>query len=428
MTLRTMYTGVSGLRAEASAIGVSSDNIANVNTTGFKRQRAIFEDVLGRSVGGGSSGAGAGVRLGAVEQEFSQGALGITGVATDVALNGDGFLTLNGSVNGVTGSFFSRAGQLRLDAQGGLVNVSGLEVMGYAANADGTFQASVTGLRVPSGGIPARPTTRAEVVANIDSSSVAPTLPWDAQDAANTANFSTSLTVYDSLGASHDLELFFRKVADGQWDYHALVSGDDVDPAQPGLQVEVGAGNLTFTTDGLLDTVTSPPAAIDFTGATPGQAIDLDFGTPAAGGGTGLDGVTQFASRSSVSSQAQDGGSAGELAGLSIEGDGTVVGAYTNGEREPVGKLAIAKFRANNGLSRAGASLWIATSESGAAALGMAGSGGRGAISGGALEGSNVDLGQEMVDLIQHQRAYSANSKTISTADEMLATLMAIKR
>jgi flagellar hook protein FlgE len=175
-----------------------------------------------------------------------------------------------------------------------------------------------------------------------------------------------------------------------------------------------------------------PTMGMTFTGAA-AQTVTAQFGnaiTPAAGGtaGTGLDGITQFAGKSNVSSQQQDGYASGSLSGIGVDGTGVVRGMYTNGQQLAIGQLAVAKFQANESLGRAGNNMWIETRESGNAALGTAGSGGRGAVSAGALEGSNVDIAQQFVDLIAHQRAFEANSKTITTADEMLQTLQNIKR
>lgn len=431
MVLRAMYSGVSGLRAEGEALGVVGDNIANVNTVGFKSQRVVFQDVLGHSILAGTSSAlpGSGVRVGDIQQMFTQGSLSNTGVSTDLALNGDGFFVVKGSVEGLNGNFYTRAGQFKIDNQGFLTNPSGLQIQGYAANPDGTFQAALTSLKAPTAAIPPHATEAMAVTANLDSSATVPTLAWDAQDPANTANFSTSMTVYDSLGNQHTMEVYFRKTADNAWDYHALVSGDELDPPVAGQNVEVGSGSLAFTTDGALNTLTTGTAiAVNFAGATPGQAITLDFGTPIAGGGTGLDGTTQFASPSNVSAQSQDGYASGDFSGVAVDGQGVVTGLYTNGQQLAIGQLAIAKFRSNDGLGRAGQNLWIETRDSGSAAMGTAGSGGRGALSAGALESSNVDLAEEFVGLIQHQRSFSANSKTITTADEMLQELINIKR
>jgi len=430
MVLSAMNSGVSGLRAESEAIGVVGDNIANVNTVGFKQQRAIFQDVLGHSILAGTSSGlpGSGVRVGDIQQLFTQGSLSNTGVSTDLALSGDGFFTVKGAVDGVQGNFYTRAGQFVIDSDGFLVNPQGLQVQGYAANPDGTFDASISSIMAPTAALPAHATETASISANLDSSEVIPTLAFDPADPANTSNFSSTMTVYDSLGAAHTLDVYFAKTADGAWDWHAITPGDDLNPPQPGVNVQVGTGSMTFTTDGALDTVTGTTVTMDFAGATAGQAVELSFGTPIAGGGTGLDGVTQFASPSNVSSQSQDGYASGDFSGVAVDGQGIVTGLYTNGQQLAIGQLAIGKFRSNDGLGRAGQNLWIETRESGSVAFGTAASGGRGAVSAGALEASNVDLAEEFVGLIQHQRSFSANSKTITTADEMLQELINIKR
>jgi flagellar hook protein FlgE len=429
--LSSMNSGVSGLKAESDALGVTGDNIANVNTSGFKAQRAVFEDVLGHSILAGTSSGlpGSGVRVGDVQQMFTQGTLSNTGVSTDVALNGDGFFVVKGTVDGVSSDFYTRAGEFAIDKDGKLTNTAGLKVQGYQANGDGTFAASLSDVTAPTAALPARATTAINVTANIDSSAKVITAAWDPQDPANTANFSTTMSIYDSLGNAHTADVYFRKTADNAWDYHVLVPGADLNPPVVGNS-EIGSGALTFTTDGALnaETVTTAVSATFGGGATAAQAITVDFGTSIADGGTGLDGTTQFAGPSNVSSQKQDGYASGDFSGVSVDGQGVVTGLYTNGQKIAMSQLGIAKFRSNDGLGRAGQNLWIATRESGTAAMGTAGSGGRGATTGGALEGSNVDLASEFVSMIQHQRSFSANSKTITTADEMLQELISLKR
>ncbi len=426
MSVRGLNTGVSGLRAEGEAIGVVGDNVANVNTPGFKRQRAEFEDILNR--GGTGFGNGAGVRLSGVGQSFTQGSLVQTGVATDVALNGEGFFIVNGTVNGVTGNFYSRAGMFRLDAFGGLVDPSGLSVLGRPMGPNGTLAASVGPLTVPTGSIPAEATTEMSVVANLDASAPVPAA-FDPQNPEQTSSTATSMVVYDSLGAPHSLEIYMSKLGPNQWEYRAMASGDEIDPTVPGTKVEIGSGTLTFTSDGTLDThAEGTPITVNFLGATPSQAIGMDFGTPIADGGTGLDGTTQFSMASGVSSQSQNGFASGSMSGISVAADGTVLGHYTNGQSVPVGQLQVALFRSVDSLGRAGNNLWVETKESGAPAIAAPGAGGRGQISAGTIESSNVDLGEEMVSMIQHQRAFSANSKIIATADDMLAELMQLKR
>jgi flagellar hook protein FlgE len=426
-----MYSGVSGLRAEGEAIGVVGDNIANVNTVGFKAQRAVFEDVLGHSILAGTSSAlpGSGVRVGDVQQLFTQGSLANTGVATDIALNGDGFLVVAGTVDGITGNFYTRAGQLTIDADGFVVNPQALNVRGYAANPNGTLQAAITDLRVPTASLAPFATSEITITANLDSTEAVPTAAFDLTDPAGTSNASTSVTVFDSLGAARTLDVYFRKTAANTYDYFVLAKGEDLAGGTPGTFTQLSTGTLAFNTDGALDTATTPDVSADFAGgATAAQIIALDFGTDITSGGTGLDGTTQFASATAVSSQSQDGYTSGEFSGLAIDGTGLVQGLYTNGQKIAIGQLAVAKFRSNDGLGRAGQNLWIETRESGTAALGAAGAGGRASVSAGALESSNVDLGEEFVGLIQHQRSFSANSRTITTADEMLQELINIKR
>ena len=430
MVLAAMNSGVSGLQAESDALSVVGDNIANVNTIGFKSQRAVFEDVLGHSILAGTSSGmpGSGVRVGQVQQMFTQGTLQNTGVSTDIALNGDGFFVVKGSVDGVSSNFYTRSGEFNINKDGKLANTQGLIVQGYQANGDGTFAAATSDVTAPTAALPARATTKLTVTANLDASAAIPALPFDVTDPANTSNFSTTMSIYDSLGTAHTANVYFAKTANNTYDYHVLVPTNDITPGTAG-NTEIGTGTLNFTTNGALNTLTTTTAVtVNFSGATAGQAIALDFGTPIAGGGTGLDGTTQFASPANVSSQTQDGYASGDFSGVSVDGQGIVTGLYTNGQKIAMSQLAIAKFRSNDGLGRAGQNLWIDTRDSGTAAMGTAGSGGRGATTGGALEGSNVDLATEFVSMIQHQRSFSANSKTITTADEMLQELINIKR
>jgi flagellar hook protein FlgE len=316
--LSSMNSGVSGLKAESDALSVTGDNIANVNTSGFKAQRAVFEDVLGHSILAGTSTGlpGSGVKVGDVQQMFTQGTLSNTGVSTDVALNGDGFFVVKGTVDGVSSNFFTRAGEFAIDKDGKLTNTAGLKVQGYQANGDGTFAASLSDVSAPTAALPARATTAINITANIDSSAPVIAAAWDPQDPANTANFSTTMSVFDSLGNAHTADVYFRKTADNAWDYHVLVPGADLNPPVVGNS-EIGSGALTFTTNGALDTetVTTAVSATFGGGATAAQAITLDFGTSVAEGGTGLDGTTQFAGPSNVSSQKQDGYASGTEAG-----------------------------------------------------------------------------------------------------------------
>jgi flagellar hook protein FlgE len=237
------------------------------------------------------------------------------------------------------------------------------------------------------------------------------------------------MTVYDSLGNGHAVDVYFRKNATGSFDFHALAKGSDVAGGPATGNVEIATGNLQFDATGALTSNTiSSGGTVSFNGATANQAVTFDFGKPTAAGGTGLDGITQYGSSSNISAQSQDGYASGSLAGVKIGSDGVVSGVYTNGQTIASGQLVVAKFQSNDGLGRAGHNLWVATKDSGDAAIGAVGDGGRAALVSGSLEQSNVDVTEQFVELIAHQRAFQANSKTITTADQMLQELMQIKQ
>ncbi len=422
---RAMWAGVSGLNAEGQALGVIGDNVANANTIGFKQSRAIFEDVLGGAAG---SNVGAGVRMARAQQIFGQGSIQNTGQPTDLAISGDGFFVVKGMSNGVEGQFFTRAGQTSLNTEGFLVTPNGMKLQGYPVDADGTVGSSLGDVQISQGQLPPKPTSSFNVDANLDAGSVPPTTPWDPADPSKTSNYPTSTTMYDSLGQPHVVDVFFVNTGPGQWEYHAMTDGAEVSGGTPGTPQEIASGTLSFDGNGALADSTAAGGVVDWAGATPGQTITFDFGTSIAAGGTGLDGITQYGSPNSVGQQTQDGYSSGSLSGVRVDPDGTVNGVYSNGEVVAVAQLGIAKFTSNDGLDRAGQNMWAATRESGEAAIGAAGSGGRGALVAGALEQSNVDITQQFVELIVHQRSFQANSKTITTADEMLQEVVNLKR
>jgi flagellar hook protein FlgE len=424
--LNAMYSGVSGLSAESDALGIVGDNVANTNTVGFKRSRAQFENQLGDAVG---QGVGAGVRMARSQQIFAQGTLQTTGQATDLALSGDGFFVVKGNLGGATGEYYTRDGQLSVRNDGTIVNPSGLSVQGYEAAPDGSYASALTDIRLPGAALPPRATTKMSMTANLDSTATPPALAWDPQNPGATSNLATSMTTYDSLGTAHTVDVYFRNTGPGQWEYHALAKGAEVSGGTPGQNSEIASGTMAFTTTGALqDVLSTGGGTVSWNGATPSQAIAMDFGKSITAGGTGLEGTTQFGSPSAISGQSQDGYTSGDLSSVKIDGDGVVSGVYSNGQTLAAGKLAIAKFRTNEGLAKAGQNLWAATNESGAAGIGVIGTGGRGSIVSGALEQSNVDVAEQFVDLITHQRAFQANSKVITTADQMLQELMTIKQ
>jgi len=201
-----------------------------------------------------------------------------------------------------------------------------------------------------------------------------------------------------------------------------------VNGGTPGIYFEGGTGTATFTTDGALDTVTGTGTSWNFTGATPAQAVNIDFGDAISAGGTGLTGTTQFAAASDLEKLNQDGYAAGSIQNISMGDDGVITGAFSNGQRLTIGQIVLATFPSDEGLQREGGQMFGETRDSGQALIGEPGSGARGRLLSGSLEQSNVDLGQEFVDLIALQRGFQANSKIITTADEMLQELVALKR
>ena len=411
---KTMSTGRSGMSAQSRSMNVIGDNIANVNTVGYKRGRANFSDVLGNT----TLGVGDGVAAGDVQQMFEQGSLEMTGRSTDMAITGEGFFVLSGSLNGQDGEFYSRAGQFGVDVDGFLSANNGLRLQGHGVGGDGTMDRTRVG-DIDVGGLTAPPNATAEVAVgvNLDASEEVPAAAWDPANPGEGSNYSTSVTLYDEQGRQIQADVYYRKAADDSWEYHVLVDGADTAGGTAGVPVEITSGTLDFAADGSLATHT--PGAVNFTpaGSTNPQDITLGF-----------EGTTQYASDSTLRTLTQDGFASGELVDVRVEPDGTISGMFTNGEELPVGQVVLASFEAAGGLERRGGNVWAATSSSGEALVGQAGSGGRGTIAAGALEGSNVDIAHEFTKMIAAQRGFQANSRTITTGDQMLQEVMNLKR
>jgi flagellar hook protein FlgE len=405
-----------------------SDNIANVNTVGFKSQRANFTDVLGGIVG--ASRVGRGSMIASIQTNFTQGSLLGTGVATDLALRGEGFFVVSGSHQGVRGTYFTRAGQFRLDGEGYLITDSGLKMQGYNIDSSGSVQTSPADLQIAMNSIPPSATSSIEITANLDASQAIDSTPFDIADPSNTSDYATSMTVYDSLGSPHQLQIYFKKLADTpapQWEYHVVTDGADVDPPPAGPYELLGSGTLDFNTDGSLDTASLASVNASWKGAIT-ETITIDVGTGTSSGGSGLDGITTYASPSATTYLFQDGYGSGDISGLQIGEDGTIEGMFTNGQRRVLGQLVTARFASNEGLERRGAGLYAETLRSGAPVVGAASTGGRGTVTSGSLESSNVDIAAEFVNMIAVQRGFQSNSRTITTADDMLSEIVQLKR
>ena len=427
----SLFTGSSGISAHGGAISVVGDNIANVSTIGFKSSRAGFADVLGGQIG--KSRLGAGVTLSGAQTQYQQGSLQQTGGQLDLAIRGGGFFILKGTTDGRPGQFYTRDGRFGLDADGYAVNQQGLRLQGYSLDAVGTQSTQLGDLQFGGRQSPPAPTTIAEMVVNLDAGSV-PVGAFDPLDPAGTSNYATSVTIYDSLGTPHRADVYFNNTGPGAWEWHAMVDGGELTTGTAGVPAEIANGTLNFTPTGALDSETTVASSADFIGATPGQAVTFDFGDeitptpPATTVGTGLAGSTQFTGPSSITALNVDGFGFGQLVDLAVTDDGTVEGVFSNGQRRAIARVALAVFNSDDGLARAGDALFTETIGSGQPLMDTAGIGARGQISGGALEASNVDLSDQLVTMIAYQRAFQANVKTVTTADEMLAEVAQLKR
>jgi flagellar hook protein FlgE len=262
---------------------------------------------------------------------------------------------------------------------------------------------------------------------NLDANATPPAA-FDPANPNATSNYATSETVYDSIGTAHHVEVYFRAQGGGSWEWHAMVDGGELAGGTKGTQTEIATGTMTFDASGALQSQATTTSSASFVNAQPNQAINFKFGDDIASGGTGLAGTTQFAGQSSVTAVDIDGHGFGTLTDLSISDDGKITGVFDNGDRIQLAQVAIADFANQGGLTRAGDGLSAETAASGKPLVDVAGVGARGAISQGALEGSNVDLGNELVTLIAYQRAFQANAKTVTTADEMMTDVTNLKR
>jgi len=431
--LTSLFTGVSGMNANGMSLSVIGDNIANMNTIGFKSSRVSFGDVLSQSLGGasGSSQIGRGVLVRSVDPTFTQGSFESTANGLDLAIDGDGFFIVNDS----SSRYYTRAGQFSLDKEGNVVNPDNLILQGYLADTNGNISGTLVDLTIGSAQSPANATTTADVAVNLDAAATVPaaafTLDGNGDGTDNDpANFngSSTITVYDSQGGAHEVSLYYEKTAANAWTVHFIHE----DPADANLLVEAGTQNLTFDVNGALVDDNSG-TAIDFTfGATvlAPQPVTFDFGTgtgetPA---GTGLDGSSQFAADFSVARLSQNGYGAGFLKSIALSEDGMITGIFTNGQTRQIGQVALAKFVAPTELTKAGRNLFAESYDSGQPIVGSAGTSGIGRTLSNALELSNVDLAEEFVRMITAQRGFQANSRVITTTDEMISELVNLKR
>ena len=425
--LSSLFTGVSGLSAHGQALGVTADNIANAATVGFKTSRAEFEDIVAKSLKGilGGNQIGRGAKLGAVNPILSQGNIDATEKATDLAISGDGYFVCRGS----DGESFTRSGSLKFDREGFLVTNDDQRIQGYQADENGKIINELGDIRFPKALVPAKGTNAVNITLNLDSRANVGK-PFDIKDPYSTAQYSTGVEVFDSQGAKHLVTLFFNKVGNGAWEYRGLCQAREVTGAGEEGWAEVCSGKLSFTVDGKLNTEEMTSAKFNFTGgALQNQQVKIDFGDAiTTDKGKGLVGTKQYGRESDLITWNQNGSSAGTITGLSFNDEGTLTALYSNGRAEDLAQIALAKFENSEGLFKLGNNRFREARASGSPSVGKPGASGRGKIYAKSLERSTVDLANEFVSLIQGQRNFQANAKTITTTDELLQEVINLKR
>ncbi len=423
--LSSFNIGVTGLNAAGSSMGVVGDNIANAGTFGFKASRAEFQDMLANSLKGidGGDQMGSGTKLAHITPQFVQGTVARTQNITDLAINGNGWF----QVDAPFGKGFTRDGSFHFDKEGFMVNGDGYKVNGFQPDDKGEITNKMGNIKLGNTNVPAVATKEVKMSMNVDSRENVKV--FDPKNPDKTSNYNTSMTVYDNVGTARLVTMYFNKSADGMWDYHAMVDGADATGGVPGTMVEMANGKMKFNQKGQLEEEIPGTNSFNFNkGALPNQQITFNFGETIKEGGTGLDAATQYGSKSSVSRHSQDGASAATLSSMSFNDAGVLTAVYDNGLQRELGQVAVAKFENNEGLFKTGKNLFKETRKSGQAALGKPGSDGRGEVLAKSIEQSNVDIAGEFINLMAAQRNFQANTRTITTSDQMLQEVLNIKR
>jgi len=422
--LSSMYTGYTGIQGQGEALSVFGDNIANSATVGFKTARPEFKDAVAKSLNGmGTSLAtGRGTKVGNIRTVFSQGTLSQTESPTDLAITGNGFF----AVDGVDGRSYTRDGSFHFDKDGKLVNGSGDKVQGFQADDQGRMTSKMGSISIDRAILDAKGTEKVELFANLDSR-VDMDKKFDPKNPDRTSHFATGVTVYDTNGAAHAVTVYFNKTDDHTWEYKAMAKGEDIDGGKPGEMVQQGSGKLEFSDEGRLRSQSCDSSFSFNKGSKSGQKVEFSFGKDLKSGGDGLQ-LTQYGSNSEAYKTIQNGYASGSIGSLKFEDDGRLSAVYTNGESMVVGQVALAKFESPEELMKAGGNKFKETRNSGQATIGAAMSGGRGAISSKSLEASTTDIANEFINLMTAQRNFQANSKVISTGDELLGEIINLKR
>lgn len=416
---------LSGLSANQQKLNVIGNNLANLNTIGYKSSIVNFSDLVSQSVGGTSINPmqiGLGVATGSISPNFSQGGFDATGIATNVAIDGNGFFIVGTSDT----ETYTRAGNFSFSDDGTLITADGLPVRGY------TSTDAVTGAIISNGPLSdivippgtllqGTPTTQFTTVSNLDASATAGD------------TFATSFQVIDSLGSKHIATITYTNTGPGAWSYDITVPGEELTGGTAGTPTSIlaAAGSVAFDNTGVLTTVNgvTPPANVDIAGpawANGAAATDFTWQVvlPNGGGST----ITGFTSPSATSLTSANGSTAGAIDSVTISKTGEVVASFGTGKTKVVAQLALATFNNPQGLSKVGTNRFAVSDSAGYPNIGSAGTGGRGSIVGNMLEQSNVDIAKEFTQMILAQRGYQANAKSITVADEVLTETLQLKR
>ncbi|MFZ0451514.1 MAG: flagellar hook protein FlgE [Desulfatiglandaceae bacterium] len=466
-----LFSGISGLSSLGNAMQIIGDNIANVNTVGFKGSSFTFQDLLSQSIStqSGTAQVGRGTAIGDIASSFEQGSFESTGNTTDLAIGGDGFFSLREA--GTDSLLYSRAGNFSFDNDGYLTNPEGYVVQGWRLDDQGENIGSMTDVLLDSFTSNPDPSDRISVITNLDSDAAgnhtaATSLADNWTEAggmpADMYEYQSTIKVYDSLGSTHDITIYFDKNQDtSTWQYAITCNPAEDRRAGAAGNTQQGLlarGNINFSesagtilpsaTDFTMDTYdpatsgwtpvsTNPSGYLEFSpdflggaGGSTQMNISLDLGSHWDGSSWTNQALTstQYARSSSTVFQSATGYGAGDLKGVDVDVDGTMTGVYSNGQLIPLYRVALAKFQSVQGLHKEGNSLYRQTRESGDAITGDPGTNGLGSISPNSLEQSNVDIANEFVKMITTQRGFQANSKIITVTDQMLADLINLKR
>jgi flagellar hook protein FlgE len=409
----SLYSGISGLKSNTSAMSVIGDNIANVDTTGFKASRVSFANIFSSSLNRTGLEVGRGVVLNGVNPQWEAGSLENTNSATDLSVNGTGMFIVNDPATNI--SYYTRAGQFQWDEDGNLTTLDGFIAQGYTIGTDGTV-GTIQDISLPNGTSEPNATENFAFGINLDS------------DAEDGDAFTSSITTYNSLGSEVILDVVFEyDDANTRWNWTV-----DVDPTTASCAT---TGYIGFDTDGTLDTAATTATNVDadgnpvlqVTGLTGADDMDITWAyLDSAGDSDGS--ITGYSAESTKTSQSQDGYPSGSLQSVSVDEDGYFTGVYSNGSMIPFAQLALADFASYSGLSKMGSNLYAESTESGQALVAPPNTASLGSVAPSTLEMSNVDLATEFVEMITTQRAYQANSKVITTSDEILQELINLKR